>query len=270
MNLVVGESVEIHDPVPPVAIRFRYENRCPHVGVLELIRDNRVVQYAAAAGIVSLALARGSFGYRLRCLKEEGELSKVVSRGKINVFADRATRKLGARAPVTKLQTDGRSYTVLYQNRLPEVEVSWPSAPDGDSYQLVHSFDRKETTMALESASYGFASGKLKEGKHVFYFEAGGKLSRRSTVTIAFDNASPAARLTTPATMSMLPGEKVRIAGIALPGSKVSVGEKRVGVGSQGRFSVAAAVPSDLRAIAVNIRHPRLGNHIYLRRVVTR
>lgn len=262
----VGESWVVHDPQPPTDIRFEYPDVCERGGAVELLAGKRSVGFAAGVGKISLQVARGSYSYRLRCLENDGKRGRVVQSGRLSVVQDAGTRGLPAKAPVSQLLADGRQYTVLFQNRLPVIDLTWKAAPTAVPIQLKHRYRKKEEILNLSSSQHRFKSGKLREGQHVFFFQGGGKISRRTTVNIRFDNAAPTASLDVPATLSAVPGEDVSISGIALPGSRVLVDGKSPTQDRHGRFRISTQFPGNGMALAVSIRHPRRGNHVYLRR----
>lgn len=256
----VGESVVIHDPAPPTAVRFDFAGACAGGGTIQLRGPRGEGRYGVGELAVALPLAAGRHRYELRCD------SKVVERGTVNVTKDTGTRRLAPSPPATRLEADGRSYTVLYQNRLPKVELAWPKPPATAPFQLVHEHDGRTQTIPLEAPSHTFAAGKLLEGEHTFHFEGGGKVSRRTRVRIAFDNAAPTAALEGPVTLSARPGDPVTIGGHVLPGWRVSVEGQTPSKDPQGRFTAQVDMPNDRRALQVRLEHPERGTHLYLRR----
>lgn len=264
VEISAGESVVIHDPAPPTAVRFRFEGVCPDIGVLELSGTGRRGLYAAGEGAVALSIARGPQQYQLRC---GGDRSRVVKRGKLSVLLDNGTRKVAARAPVTDVSADGHRYTVLYQNRLPVIRLRWPEAPAAADLELTHEFAGRQQRFRLTGPEHTFESGSLSEGRHDFYFMGGGKVSRPTRVDIQFDNAAPTATLDAPERgMPSEPGTPVTVSGIALAGWLVQVGEERAALDAGGRFSVRTRWPDDTRALSVRISHPERGTHLYVRR----
>jgi hypothetical protein len=162
---------------------------------------------------------------------------------------------------------NGRSYTVLYQNQLPQVALRWSKAPEGaGSYKVHVSGPGGKRTFAAGSPSYTFPSGALGEGTHTVYLEGGGRVSRQTSVTILFDNATPTASLSTPTDLKAAPGGDITLAGTALPGWQVEVDGRAVGQDAGSRFSVKTKVPENGRPVSVRLTHPTRGTHIYLRR----
>jgi hypothetical protein len=263
VEIDAGESLTIHDPAPPTAVRFRFGGVCPELGVLQLTRSGGAGQYAVGEGAVALSLGRGTQHYELRC-GTEGR--KVVKQGKLSVLSDDGSRRVAARAPATTLAADGHRYTVLYQNRLPVITLTWPDGPTGSALELTHSFAGSEEKIATSEPRHTFESGSLREGRHDFAFTGAGKLSRHTRVDIQFDNAAPTATLDAPPARVLEPGDPLTISGIALPGWQVQVGQQRAVQDEQGRFSLPTNWPSDTRAVAVRLSHPERGTHVYVRR----
>jgi hypothetical protein len=263
LSLRAGESLTVHDPTPPTAIRFVFDAACPDTATLSLRGGARAQQqYAIGKGAVSLPVARGRSLYELRC----GDRSTPVRHGQLTVLADDGTRRMAPHPPASTLLADGRKYTVLYQNRLPAITLVWPHAPAAGRCVLRHAFGAREDSIELEQPSYGFGAGVLQEGRHSFYFEGDGKLSRHTLLDIQFDNAAPTASLSPAPSVPPAPGASMIISGSALPGWSVWVEGQRPTLDAQGRFSILANMPSEQRALSVKLSHPERGTHVYLRR----
>jgi hypothetical protein len=262
-ELDAGETVTLHDPAPPSATRFRFGEICPTGGTIQILTEKGVQQYAVGDQSVSIALPPGSHRYELHCA---GAAAAPEAKGRVVVLKDAGTRRLAKHPPAATLQADGRDYTVLYQNRLPDLNVLWPGAPQTADISLTHESPGKTETLSLDSASHTFTSGQIAEGRHVFTFTGGGKISRKTSVDVRFDNASPTASLNTPPSLGAPPGQAVQVSGTALRGWEVRVEGQRVATDAEGRFSQTATVPSERRALAVSLSHPERGTHVYLRR----
>ena len=262
LELPSGVSATIHDPVPPSAVRFTFGDVCPSGGHVQLTHGSRPLRRGAGAQSVALSVPPGSHRYELRC---EGE-RRAARSGQITVLADAATRSIASRPPSSALAADGRKYTVLYQNRLPLVSLSWPNAPLTTSVRLVHEFGGKSETLSLAQPRREFASGELTEGHHVFHFEGGGQVSRKTTVDIVFDNAAPRASLSLPPVLDAKPGDVVAVSGTALPGSQVWIEGVRAPLDAGGRFSASVALPGERHALVIRLAQPGRGTHYYLRR----
>jgi hypothetical protein len=263
IEILAGESVIVHDPKPPTAVRFQFGEICAEGGTITSFRAGKAGNYATGVGAVALSLPAGSYRYELACSPGE---SKPARRGTLDIAKDPGTRRMPAQPPSTTLAADGRQYTVLYQNRLPGITLSWPSAPQTAPWTLVHEFEGKSETLTLDAPKRDFGPGKLAEGRHSFYFEGAGSVSRHTNVQIAFDNAAPTVTLTTPVALAARPGDDVTLSGTALPGWDVWVEGQRPSKDAQGRFSATVPLPRERRALAVRLSHPERGTHLYLRR----
>jgi hypothetical protein len=260
-----GGSLVIHDPSPPSAVGVQFAKNCPHLGILERVSGSRVLASSVGSGTATLRFDAGRHKYQLRCLSKAGELGGVAAQGGITVYRDGGTSALPSKAPSTLVNTDGRSYTVLYQNLLPSISVRWPNAPPAPSYTLTVKTGGSTKTTSVNSASFAFPSGKLKEGTHTMQFSSSqGRSSRMSTVTIRFDNAAPKASIKTPVDGSFAGGQSVNVSGIALPGWTVSAQGQALRMDSQHRFN--SSVGTGGRSLVLQFAHPTRGTHHYLRR----
>jgi hypothetical protein len=260
LDLLVGpgESLIIHDPHPPTAIGFT-ASRCAGITVLELGAGKRET---IGSGRVSAAFPAGAQRYRLRC---DGD-KQPFAEGTMSVLHDGGSRRLPSAAPVNRIDTDGRRYTILYQNLLPKVSVRWPSAPSTGPFTLSVLSQGKTRQFKAGAASYGLPAGTLGEGSHELWFEAGGQRSRSTTVVVQFDNAAPTASISAPAERGFARGASVAVAGMALPGWTVTVAGHDLSQDAQQRFSGDVQAPGDVRALAIRFSHPQRGVHYYLRR----
>lgn len=269
LEIAVGQKLVVHDPSPPTAVRFLFGELCKK-GEIRLVGSAGAIVGDAAArgeGSVSLPLGPGKIDYALRCTLEADKAGPKVGGGTIHVLADAGTKPVPLKAPATFVDINGRSYNVLYQNQLPEVTVRWSSAPaDASGFKLHVSSAGRRRMLTTPRPSYTFASGVFGEGTHELYFEGGNRVSRRTSVTITFDNATPTAALQTPASTGVGPGGSVHLAGGVLPGWSVTVDGRVAGLDADGRFSLNANMPSDGRPLAVRLTHPTRGTHVYLRR----
>ena len=254
-----GDSLIIHDPHPPTVIGFS-TSRCAGLAVLEVGAKKRETIGAAK---VTGAFPAGAQHYRLRCDAE----AKPFAEGTVSVVADAGSRRLASAAPVNRIDADGRRYTILYQSLLPKVSVRWPNPPGAGSFRLfVSSPGKGQKQFSASSPSYALPAGTLTEGSHELWFGSGSELSRRTTVVVQFDNAAPTASISSPAERGFGPGSTVSVAGMALPGWTVSVGDHELVQDSQSRFSGVVTAPSDASALAIRFAHPQRGVHYYLRR----
>jgi hypothetical protein len=259
-----GGSLALHDPNPPTAVGFAFGSVCPARAMVELVRRGRVADAAVATGQASLRVPSGASLYRVRCLDESGKEGPVVAQGSVAILHDAGTAPLAAGAPSTFVDTDGRTYTVLYQNRLPTVLVRWPHPPKASSYVLVHQSPSGTQSLTTARPEYTFSSGGVVEGRHVLTFQAGSAQSRPATVLVRFDPAAPKASINTPADEAFAPGASVSVSGSALPEWRVFVGNVELPVDDVHRFSGSATAGD--RVLLIRFQHPRRGSDLYLRR----
>jgi len=254
-----GDSLIIHDPHPPTVVGF-VSTRCAGLTVLEVGSKKRET---IGSGRVTGVFGGGSQHYRLSCDQEP----KPFAEGTITILADAGTRRLATAAPVNRIDSDGRRYTILYQNLLPKVAVRWPNPPSAGPFVLnVSSQSRGNKSYTASAPTYSLPAGALGEGSYELWFQARGETSRRTSVVVQFDNAAPTASITSPAERGFAPGALVSVSGMALPGWSVSVSGRELPQDAQQRFSGEVAAPSDLGALAIRFSHPQRGVHYYLRR----
>jgi hypothetical protein len=254
-DLVVGAGATfvVHDPKPPTRIGFRVGNLC--TGPARLTSGSLKTE---AQGTVGLTFDQGRHGYEVRCMDSP---DKVAAKGDLTILRDAGTRTLPAFAPSATVATDGRKYTVLYQQRLPKVTVTWPSAPEASGYTLTAG----GRTISTSAPHHTFQSGALPAGTHQVVFSANTdppRKSRTTTVHVVYDTQAPAARVSDPPS-GYASGSSVTVAGQALPGWKVSVEGKELEMDSQLRFSSQISAGSSL---PIAFSHPTHGMHYYLRR----
>ncbi len=251
-----GESAVLHDPQPPTAVGMRID--CAEVGQLEVAGKKGWKQAAVTTGRggVSAWLDAGAHRYRVRC----GD--QVEASGKIVVKRDAARKQLPSRPPRNVVDADGRRYTVLYQNRLPELVLRWSDAPAGKRYILHVVSAGKDRAFEVDAARYTFGSGKLGEGEHRWWFEVDGQRSAETTVAIDFDNAAATVYLR----QVEIGADTVRVDGAAVPDSVVSLEGAAVDLDAQQRFTASGPIKSGRRTLALRIAHPAGGVHYYVLR----
>lgn len=265
LELQPGASITIFDPAPPSRVRLSIPASCPH-GARARMRGKQLPLSQTQA----LLLSAGRHDYQVACLDEAGEAKPPEWRGTVRVVKNPGTARLPKSAPRNSIDVDGRSYTVLFQNIPPVLEVQWPSAPKASDYVLVARLEGgRERRIGLREPRHVFAAGALPEGRHELSFETtGAGRSRPTTITLRFDNASPTASLRLPPVAGFAPADHVAVAGIALPGAQVSVLGKRLPLDPQGRFAGDVPLPEGVSTLPVRIHHPRTGTRYYVRRVI--
>lgn len=205
----------------------------------------------------------GQHAYTVRCVGPDGVEEKPASSGTVTIIADSARAELARLPPSTVVDTDGRPYTVLYQNALPSVVARWPDGPAGKSYAL----HVDAQSFRSDGPRHSLKSGAVSEGTHVLWFETEdhGRRSTDTTLVIKFDNAAPAASVREPADGSFQPGDTVNVAGVVVEGWSVSVNGQAVALDDQRRFATTATVPAGENAIVLRMSHPKRGTVHYVR-----
>jgi hypothetical protein len=266
VSLPTGESAIIHGRQTPVVIRLELQPPCPAGGSVTLGEGGRPGRQRAEGRDQALfTLGSGSWSYRYQCERQE------LRRGTLTVRRDAGTERLPRVAPTNFIDADGRRYTVLYQSRLPSLTFGWPDAPPAPGYTLHVESKGRTRRYPVNAARLRLASGALSEGTYQWWFEAAaGKSSRRTTVTVRFDNAAVTAQVDTPRDgVRVTPGDEIEVAGVAIEGSTVAVGAAPLEVDEQGRFRGKARPPAaNERSIAIRLAHPKSGVHYYVRRIV--
>lgn len=254
-----GDSLVIHDPHPPTVVGFGV-SRCSGLAVLELGAKKRET---VGRGRVTAAVPTGTHRYRLRC---DGDATPFAE-GRLSVAPDAGNRRLSKTAPMNRIDTDGRRYTILYQSLLPKVSVSWPNPPQRGPFAVtLDTQGRGQKRFASATPTLWLPTGALTEGSHELWFEAHGVQSRKTAVVVQFDNAAPTASISSPAERGFAPGAAVTVAGTALPGWTVSVEGRELPQDAQQRFSAEVVAPAGLGALVIRFSHPQRGVHYYLRK----
>lgn len=272
-----GESPVVHDPAPPTAVGVRFGDACPGEGLVELsesasFRGEIVISKGAGQANVRVdAGRRDTLHYRVRCIEQGGLAEAATASGTIRVIRDAATRQLPRVAPINTVDADGRRYTVLYQNRLPQIAFQWPGTSDAGPYEL-HLTPEKGEPRVFDTPepTYRTRAGELDEDTYQYYFQGASARSKTSVLRIEFDNAAPSAYLRLPAVSQAWRGDSLEVAGTALPDSEVSVNGVAVPLDRQGRFSTQVPLPIATGSVAVRLTSPRQGVHYYLRRDAAR
>lgn len=260
--ITAGASITVHDPRPPTALGVRFGELCTGRGVVELLRGATVSASSAGEGQANLLLASGTHVYRVRCLGTD-----VSATGTVRVVRDSGVEPLPPSAPRTVVDTDGRTYRVMYQTHLPDLTVRWPRPPASGPYVLtVRPASGAARTFSSSTPRVDVASGVLSTGIYRLSFAASGQTSRETTLEIRFDNAMPTASIRAPADGSFAPGESVRVAGIAVPGWTASVDGVALELDPQLRFEGTVNAPTNQGALAIELRHASRGRHVYVRR----
>lgn len=268
VTLPAGETATIHDPNPPSDVRMTF-NACPELGVLELDKGNGRFDMLRGRGekAVRLTIPRGSFRYRVRCVRNGLVQPGAAARGTLTVKEDAATRPL-PQSPVTiTADADGRRYIVSYQNRLPVITLRWPDAPRSASYRL---FVKPEhgNQLAIDSnkSNVTLEPGRVADGLHQFWFETKEKKrSEQGLLQVAFDYTARTAYLTSPLEGEQAQDGHAHFSGGTLMGSTVRLQDVAAKLDGQGRFSSNVEVPAGAAGASVRVEHRSAGIHYYIR-----
>jgi hypothetical protein len=268
-----GDSATLHTLRVPTPVLVRVDPSCGSGAYVEVARGGRFVPVGLAESsenaqerAIVLGLGEGIHSYRVRC-PDQG----TTSTGTVRILRDSGMARVPRTPGHNSLHADGRRYSVLYQNLLPELTLDWPDAPAGEALTLkLRESKDKIDEIALTANSYSFPSGKLGDGTYGFWFEVARDARLRSletTVHIAFDNAAPTAEIQEPNDGFTPTNGKVVVSGVAVEGVHVSVGTITIPLDAQYRFRGEVPVAPGDRSIAIRIQHPTRGVDYYLRRV---
>jgi len=261
MSITAGESPVLHDPQLPTAVGVKFGTSCTGAGVVEVAKDRsfkRVIAHSTGrTGSANVLLAAGSYAYRVRC---DGGGSAA---GTLRVVRDSGRTPLPKAAARTSVEADGREYTILYQNLLPELTLSWRNARSAASYTFVVK-PKVGAAKRFPSPSprVSLRAGELGEGSYKFWVETpqpNGR-SEETRIVIEFDNAAASASLES---VEIKDG-KARVKGVVIEGSSVTAAGAPVELDRHRRFVTELAPRDDEDGIAVRIAHPKLGVHYYV------
>jgi hypothetical protein len=258
-SVKAGDSFTVRDPRPPTAVDFDFSSVCPAAGIVAR-GDGTTVRGEHRA---AMSLPAGHHEYAVRCIGADGVEEKSVATGSVTIVADAARAELPRLPPSTVVDTDGRRYTVLYQNLLPSVIARWPDAAPAPGYVLHVDAQRFKVKTPRESLK----PGSVGEGTHVLWFETedGAKRSADTTLLLRFDNAAPTANVREPADGSFRPGDVVKVSGVVVEGWSVNVYGQAVPLDEQKRFSTTATVPPTDNALVLRMSHAKRGTVYYVR-----
>jgi hypothetical protein len=268
-SITGGESAVVHDPSAPTGVRIGFGNLCPGEGEVEFTGPARKKgARSRGTGAALIVAGAGVSRYKVRCVDDNGA-GDVRAQGVISVARDSGAAQLPRKAPHNIIDADGRRYTVLYQNLLPQLTVEWPTAPVGKSFILHVEPERGQArSVDAATANVKFPPGQLGEGTYTFWFETRDDAVHRSpktTLRIDFDNAAPAAHIQEPPAGAPIAGSVV-VAGVALEGASVSVSGVDLTLDAQYRFRDTVSPKPGESSLAIRIAHPKHGVHYYIRK----
>jgi hypothetical protein len=270
LTLSAGDSGTIHDPHAPTAVGLRVGSIC-HEGATVDVTGRGAPAPVQGNESVTVVLPAGRYRYVVHCVENGRLSSRARSSGHLTIAADSGRGEMPSNAPRSTIDTDGRRYSVLYQNLLPEITAQWPSAPGGGPFTLnVRDAGGRTRTYRGAGTAVTVASGQLAEGSYrVWMSNPTGQRSIDTVLVIGFDNAARTAQLSEPHDPVDLSHGSVHVAGSALAGSSVTVGEHRLALDAQNRFQDTVPVSAGQASLVVRIAHPAHGVQYYLRRPAT-
>jgi hypothetical protein len=273
LSIPAGESCVIHSPRGVAAVRIRVDGVCSGDALVEVAsgRGKRSVYVRADGPAPVVAMAAGSHTDRVRCLDADGRPGEARQAGTVQVLRDSGAVPVPRTAPHNFVDADGRHYSLLYQNILPQITARWPRAP-AERLVVLHLVPSKGAaqTFPARGSTASLPAGAIAEGEYKFWFEVDGDPPTRSpdtTLRVAFDNAAPAAEVQLPVE-GQAAGDVVHVAGNAVEGATVSVEGVPIALDPAFRFKGDVPTPTGDRrdrSIAVRIVHPTHGIHYYLR-----
>jgi hypothetical protein len=213
----------------------------------------------------------GHFRWRAGCVRQ-GQIDwSGGKRGQLGRRRDRSgTVVLPSTPPRSTLDSDGRNYTVLYQNLLPVITLKWTRAPQSEGYNLQVFDDLRGKRIYASNASraqHTFQPGFFNEGTYYWIFHAGGEGPERSSkisrLRVGFNNVMPSIQITEPRPGSPARA-RVRVRGIVTKGSAVTANGVLLGLDRTHRFDQEVPVgPGKMVVFRVTTR--RRGTQYYLR-----
>jgi hypothetical protein len=273
-KIAAGETFTVHDPRPPTAIQFQFAGQCKDGGTIELDHDGRfrTAQLSTGTDAANLAVAPGSWAYRLRCT-QGGVPGATVASGRVAVMRDDGHRPLPPRQPPNPVDADGRNWRISYQSLIPDIQVHY-TGPDGGSLRLHLAQSGKDQTfdgkaVVASGAGRGMIvtvpGTSLHEGTYTYWFDRDGTRDDKvSTLKIEFDQTAPQVYIEAPGNAQPF-GSSIDVKGAVLPGWSAAVDGVDLPLDRQRRFAANVQTPTTL-ALAIRLSHPQRGVHYYLRR----
>jgi hypothetical protein len=261
-SIAAGESATIHDSKAPVPVRVAFDRACPGLGVVELAKDRsfkKLVARSGGAAAANVLAPAGTYSYRVRCTGGKG------ATGTLRIVKDSGRTPLPVAAARTMVEMDGREYTILYQNLLPELTLAWRTAPRGRSkYTFVVTPSKGAAKRLVGTApTMQLVAGELREGSYKVWVEPdAGSRSEESRIVIEFDNAAQSASIDA---VEAAAG-KLRVKGTVIESSTVSASGAAVALDRQRRFTAELSPGPDEEGAAIRIAHPKAGIHYYVMR----
>lgn len=261
VTITAGESPVLHDPKAPVPVRVMFGDACASTGIVEVAKDRAFKKLIARSGGntgANVLVPAGTFSYRVRCVGGKG------ATGTLRVDRESGRTPLPKQAARTTVEMDGREYTILYQNVLPQLTLAWRKAPPKPSYTFVIKPAKgAEKRITSPGAKLELPAGDLREGSYTTWVEAVlGARSEQSRIVIEFDNAAPSAAIDT----IEVTGNAFRVKGTVIESSTVSVNSTPVALDRHQRFDTRVNAGEGEDGVGVRIAHPQAFIHYYVMR----
>jgi hypothetical protein len=213
----------------------------------------------------------GEYRYRAACMIDGAPRWTEAIEGRVSRQPDRSSHaELPTKAPSSALDSDGRTYTVTYQNLLPAITLRWTRAPEASSYSLEVVEDGTGQRMHRSTSTrpvMSFRSGFFREGRYYWYFRTEGTdprvTSPVSFAQVTFDNVAPTIHIIEPAEGAPATGT-VRLRGVAAVGSTVHANGVALELGRDFRFDQQVPVGPD-NLLIIRVATPGRGSGYYLR-----
>ncbi len=260
VSINAGESPVLHDPHAPTAVRVKFGPECAAGGTVEVAKDRSfkrvVARSGGRGGGANVLLAPGAYSYRVLCGPAPS------GQGTIRIAKDSGRAPLPKAAARTLVEADGREYTILYQNLLPELTLAWRNAPKRSSYTFViKPRSGAERRWPSPTPQVTLRPGELAEGHYAMWVEgASGGRSDQARIVIEFDNAAAFASIESVESK----GGKVLVKGTVIEGSTVSAGGSSIELDRHRRFTAELAPQDGEDGVSVRIAHPKAGVHYYV------
>lgn len=254
-TIASGESPIIHDAAAPSPIRVTFQGVC----TVEVAKDRafkRVIARSGGTDSANVLVPAGAFSYRTRC-------GGKTTTGTVRIVKDSGRAPLPKAAAKTLVEMDGREYTILYQNLLPQLTLSWKAAPKKPPYAFVLKSSTGEKRFTSDEPKVTIPAGDVREGSYTAWVEpkAGAK-SEQGKIVIDFDNAAPSASIdTVEANVTT-----IVVKGVVIEGSTVSANGTPVELDRQRRFTAQLTPGESEDGAAIRILNSKGGIHYYVMR----
>ena len=260
VTITAGESATLHDQRAPTPLRIAFEQVCPAGGSVQVAKDRAfklVIARSAGTGGANVLVPAGSYHYRVRCAGAKGAI------GSLRVAKESGRTPLPKAAARTTVDMDGREYTLLYQNLLPELTLAWRTAPRAAKYTFVIKTGRADKRLASPTSTLKLPAGELREGSYKVWVETdGNRRSEESRIVIEFDNAAQSASIDSVDAA----GRSLRVKGTVIESSTVSANGTAIDLDRHRRFNTELAPRDGEDGVGVRIAHPKAGIHYYVMR----